>query len=99
MSDTPETTPETPEADSRKAVWMRGLHMLIVLVLTGIAGYVVTAATVIQFFWQLFTATKNDGLVRFGRSLGQWFNEAIAFLTGVSEEKPFPYNGWPSDNP
>lgn len=71
--------------------------MLVVLVLAKLAGAVLFVVAVIQFFWTLFNDEKNGEIARFGRGLGRWFNQAVEFLTGGSEEKPFPYQGWPSD--
>ncbi len=90
-------TIESQEPSQRKATWMRGLHMLVVLVLAKLAGVVLAVVTVIQFFWMLFNDDKNEEIARFGRGLGRWYRQASAFLTGGSEEKPFPYQSWPSD--
>lgn len=90
-------TIEGQDPSHRKAIWMRGLHMLIVLVLGKIAGTVLAVVAIIQFFWLLFNAEKNVDIARFGHGLGRWLAQATAFLTGGSEEKPFPYQSWPSD--
>jgi len=90
-------TIESQEPSQKKATWMRGLHMLVVLILLKIAGTVLAVVTIIQFFWMLFNAEKNGDIARFGNGLGRWFTQATAFLTGGSEEKPFPYQSWPSD--
>lgn len=88
---------DTQDPSHRKAAWMRGLHMLIILLLVNLAATVQVVVSVIQFFWLLFNAEKNDEIARFGRGLGRWFSQATTFLTAGSEEKPFPYQGWPSD--
>ncbi len=93
MSDT--TQSEDPSR--RKATWMRGLHTLIILFLVNLAGTVQAVVAVIQFFWMLFKEDKNQEIARFGRGLGRWFAQASAFVTGGSEDKPFPYKSWPSD--
>lgn len=90
-------TVESQEPSHRKATWMRGLHMLVVLVLAKLAGVVLAVVTIIQFFWMLFNDDKNEEIARFGRGLGRWNRQASVFLTGGSEEKPFPYQSWPSD--
>jgi len=93
MSDTVES--ENPS--QKKATWMRGLHMLVVLLLVNLAGTVQAVVALIQFFWMLFKDEKNAEIARFGRGLGRWFTQATGFLTGGSEDKPFPYQVWPSD--
>ena len=90
-------TTETQEHPDRKAGWMRGLYMLIFLLLLELAGTVLAVITVIQFIWMLVKGSRNDELTRFGRGLGRWFSAVIAFQTGATEEKPFPWQSWPSD--
>ena len=89
-------TVESQEPSQRKAAWMRGLHMLVVLLLINLAGTVLAVVALIQFFWVLFNEDKNTEIARFGRGLGRWLSQATEFLTGGSEKKPFPYQGWPS---
>jgi len=90
-------TIESQDPSHRKATWMRGLHMLVVLLLINLAGTVLAVVAVIQFFWMLFNEDKNEELLRFGRGLSRWFAQATVFLTGGREDKPFPYQSWPSD--
>jgi len=90
-------TIESQKPSRQKATWMRGLHMLVVLLLVNLAGTVQAVVALIQFFWMLFNEEKNAEIARFGRGLGRWFAHATAFLTGNSEDKPFPYKSWPSD--
>jgi len=90
-------TTESENSSHRKTTWMRGLHTLIILLLVNLAGTVQAVVAVIQFFWMLFNEEKNREIARFGRGLGRWFAQASAFVTGGTEEKPFPYQSWPSD--
>jgi flagellar basal body-associated protein FliL len=90
-------TIDSQEPSHRKTTWMRGLHMLVVLLLVNLAGTVQAVVALIQFFWMLFKEEKNAEIARFGRGLGRWFAQATAFVTGSSEDKPFPYQSWPSD--
>ena len=92
-------TIESQDPSHRKTTSMRGLHMLVVLVLAKLAGVVLAVVAIIQFFWLLFNEQKNDEIARFGRGLGRWLGQATSFLTGGAEEKPFPYQSWPSDKP
>jgi len=70
--------------------------MLVILFLVNIAGTVQAVVALIQFFWMLFNEDKNREIARFGRGLGRWFAQASAFVTGGTEEKPFPYKSGPS---
>jgi len=87
------------EPSKRKSTWMRGLFMLILLLLTNLAGTVLAVIALIQFIWLLATGEKNNDLSRFGRGFGRWFSQVVAFQTCETEEKPFPWKGWPSDKP
>jgi len=90
-------TTDTPIQTQRKSTWYRGLYMLVFLLLLELAGTVLAVITVIQFIWMLVKGDKNEELTRFGRGLGRWFRAVIAFQTGDTNEKPFPWQGWPSD--
>ena len=97
MSDTSHIPEQPSEKAQRKDLWFRGLYMLLVLIMLEVAGTVLAVIAVIQFVWMLINGDKNDDLSRFGRSLGRWFKQAVAFQTCDTEEKPFPWNKWPSD--
>lgn len=88
---------DTQEPSKRKAVWFRGLHMLVFLLLMNLAATVLAVIAVIQFIWMLVNDAKNKELTRFGRGLGRWFKQVVAFQTVETEEKPFPWKSWPSD--
>lgn len=71
--------------------WLRGLHMLIVAVVFGVAQWLLGLAAVVQFLWLLFAKERNPQIAAFGAGLSRWMAEAAAFLTAASEEKPFPF--------
>ncbi len=80
----------------RKDIWLRGLWMLVLVILFGIAETVLVAVALIQFFWMLFAKEKNRLLVEFGESLGEWLKKTAEFQSGRSEDKPFPWTSWKS---
>lgn len=88
-SDTNQGTPQ-----DRKAIWLRGLWMLVLVILFGVAETVLLLAAVLQFAWMLIAKEKNEFLVEFGGSLGKWLNKTARFQTGAAEEKPFPWEKW-----
>ncbi|WP_114284538.1 DUF4389 domain-containing protein [Candidatus Halocynthiibacter alkanivorans] len=81
--------------EPRDGVWMRGLWMLVVAFLLSVARFVTLVAALIQFGWMLFAGEKNDNITAFGISLARWTARAVLFLTGASEEKPYPWRRWP----
>jgi hypothetical protein len=76
-------------------VWRRGLFMLLILFGVAISQTVLYAIALVQFLWMLFNGERNGFLAQFGRSLGLWLSESTRFLTGDTEDKPFPWRPWP----
>ena len=77
---------------------MRGLFMLLFLVAFGIAEMILALLTVIQFFWLLLHKEPNELLVSFGKSLAFWLADVAAYQCCATEQKPFPWDDWPSDD-
>ena len=75
--------------------WLRFVFMVLFGVISGIAGYVITAVVVLQFVWALITGEGNDKLRKFGGSLSQYIFQILSFLTYNTEDKPFPFSDWP----
>ena len=72
-------------------VWMRGLYMVILAFLFGLAEMLLIAFAVLQFLWILFTKRKNGFLADSGNTIGKWLAAVAHFQTGATEEKPFPW--------
>ncbi len=75
-------------------IWMHGLTVVIILALSHLALTLMGAAGVIQFFWMLIKKERNAQIVEFGNGIGNWLSVAAAFVTGKSEDKPFPWGNW-----
>ena len=94
------------EADAQTAplyersgnIWMRGLIMIVMAILFGIAETVLFIMAVIQFFWVVFTGNKNEKLSSFGAALGRWVKQVVEFQTMETDERPFPWAPWPGEN-
>ena len=82
---------------SASNVWKRGAIMLLFLVCFSVAHWVLYVLTVVQFLWMLIGGERNAFLASFGRSLGLWLAETAWFLSGDTEERPFPWRPWPQD--
>ena len=50
-------------------------------------------------FALLLTGSDNENLRNLGQGLGKWIYQAFMFLTFNSEEKPFPFDEWPTIDP
>jgi hypothetical protein len=79
-----------------REIWVRGLFMLSFLIALGVAQVVLNFAAIVQFLWLLIAREPNEFLLHFGSSLAKWVADAVRFLTGASEEKPFPWKEWPA---
>lgn len=75
--------------------WKRGLVTLVFLVAFGIGQSLLFFMTLAQFVWLLFKQEPNRPIAEFGQSLGVWLSEVAAFLVCATNEKPFPWKGWP----
>ncbi len=91
------TDPPDIEANLKnRSTWRRLLFMLVLGALYALSRPVVGAVVVLQFFWVLFTAERNEKLARLGHSLGLYSAELIDYLCYVTEERPFPFDkDWP----
>ena len=96
--DPSDQTTVTPHADrsAQRAVWMRGLFMLLLLFAFGIAQGLLWVTAIVQFLWLIFAGEANAFLVRFGKSLSLWLAETTRFVSCASDTKPFPWAPWPA---
>lgn len=87
-------TTETKHGVARDGIWLRGLWMLILVVLFGVAETLLFLSAVIQFFWMLVTGDRNRFITEFGDKLANWLAITARFQTARSEQKPFPWSEW-----
>ena len=87
---------EIKEKLSDTGTWLRGLYMLLFIFILGLTKFVVGALVIFQFLNSLFTGSANERLVDFGQNLARYISQTVLFLCYSTEEKPFPFNDWPS---
>lgn len=75
-------------------IWMHGLTVLVLMILANLALTVLAVCAVVQFFWMLIAKERNAQIVGFGEGLAKWLGTAAGFVTGKSEDKPFPWTQW-----
>lgn len=78
--------------------WLRLLFMVLFALLFQVATLVMWVLVVLQFLFSLITGRDNRNLRAFGASLSTYIHQTLKFLTYVSDEKPFPFSDWPSEN-
>ncbi len=91
-------TEEIKQEKDKKAIWWRGLYMVLFAFLYSIAKMVVVGVVLFQFVNVLITDEPNEQLLRFSRGLGKYIYEIILFLSFNSEQQPFPMGPWPNDS-
>lgn len=83
--------PQSAQDSPRKAVWLRGLYMIITAFLIGAAQSVLVLLALIQFVLMLVSrGTPNAQIADFGDTISKWLVVAAKFQTARSEDKPWP---------
>jgi hypothetical protein len=93
----PEPTAETRESIARplpENIWLHGLILLVMIVLTRIAQALTSLCAVLQFFWMLFKKERNVAIAEFGDGLANWLGIAARFMSGRADKRPFPWTSW-----
>ena len=88
----PDTGVDENEGSNR--IWMRGLWMIVLAVMFGLAETIMVVMALVQFLWILFAKEKNALLSDFGQDLGKWLSDVAMFQTAATDEKPFPWRKW-----
>jgi len=91
-----EVAAASSEGDSTAQVLLRGLYMVLFAIITRLAEFVIWGAALIQLGYKLSTKKPNDRITTFGDSLAQYITQIVRFQTFNSEEKPFPFQSWPT---
>ncbi len=76
--------------------WIRLAYMVLFGLLLMVARLVIAVVVVVQFLLVLVIGSDNDNLRNLGQGLGKWVYRTVMFLTFNAEEKPFPFDEWPS---
>jgi hypothetical protein len=75
--------------------WIRTIFMLLFFIVYRVLDIVVLVATIAQWLFVLITGDSNPRLLRFSQGLAIYLQQIVAFLTQVSEQKPYPFDDWP----
>ncbi|MBU1213943.1 MAG: DUF4389 domain-containing protein [Gammaproteobacteria bacterium] len=86
----------TESSGHKRNIWMRGLFMLLMGLAFQVCGTVLCIVTVIQFAVVVLGGEPNVRLLSFGRNLGTYLRQIVAYLTFAAEELPFPFSEWPT---
>lgn len=93
MADKPDTALPPPEADQGefwKKLLIRAAFMLLFGVLAWIAMLASLGLSLVQLILAALTGEPNGNLQRWIMGLGDYINQALAFLSFKSDDQPFP---------
>ena len=85
---------ENPALPIPQNIWLRGLWMLVLIILVNLAQTVLGVCAIFQFLWMLFTGERNALIAEFGGGVANWLAITARFVSGGSDEKPFPWTAW-----
>ena len=88
------TNPKLSVLPMPQNIWLHGLVMLVLFILVNLAQTVLGACAIFQFLWMVFTRERNHLVAEFGGQVANWLAITARFLSGGSDEKPFPWTAW-----
>ncbi|MBX9960695.1 MAG: DUF4389 domain-containing protein [Burkholderiaceae bacterium] len=89
---------ETSTPVEKRSLWVRVLLMLLMGLAFHIAVTILGALALVQLLFAAVSDGPNERLQHFGRGLGQYLRQITDFVSFASEEVPFPFSDWPSDD-
>lgn len=84
---------------SAKETWIRGGYILLFALFYWVAEFVLLAVVVFQFLATLLTGQFNERAQHLGQAIGTYFYQIIRFMTGNTEQRPYPFSPWPDGPP
>ena len=79
------------------STWRRGLFMVLFFVFYGFGEALLFLIVVFQFLHSLIAGDRNEALLEFSENLCAYLYEIMLYVTYNSEERPFPFAPWPSE--
>lgn len=78
-----------------KEIWIKGLYILFFIVAGYLMVFITFFAMLFQFFAEIIFKKPNEHIQNFGETLGLYASSLIRFITGATNEMPFPFKPWP----
>ena len=79
------------------STWRRGLFMVLFFVFYGFGEALLFLIVVFQFLHSLIAGDRNEALLEFSENLCAYLYEIMLYVSYNSEERPFPFAPWPSE--
>lgn len=80
---------------SSSDAWLRVLLVLVFAAAFYLGTLVAGAVALLALVILLLSGERNQPLAQFGRQLGTYLGQIVAFATLGSDQKPFPFGPWP----
>ncbi|WP_420591029.1 DUF4389 domain-containing protein [Bacterioplanoides sp.] len=77
------------------AFWLKTIYLVGFFVVYRILDLVILVLGAAQWGFRLLTGDVNPALAQFGDSLGTYIGQIVQYLSGATEEKPYPFQDWP----
>jgi len=78
-------------------IWQRAFFMLFFIFVYGITKFLIAGVLLFQFLNVIVTGITNKQLLEFGKNLSTYVYQVSLYLTFNSEQRPFPFSEWPTD--
>ena len=77
------------------AFWLKTIYLVGFFVVYRILDLVILFLGAAQWGFRLLTGDVNPALAQFGDSLGAYIGQIVQYLSGATEDKPYPFQDWP----
>lgn len=76
--------------------WIRLLFMILFAIVNYFVQIVSWLIAIVQFIVTIVTGKPNQNLLSFSEGLSGFSFHILKYLMYVTDEKPYPFNSWPS---
>ena len=76
--------------------WLRLLYTLLFALAWQVVELLLAVILVVQILFRLFTGRPHDQVAGLGNSLSQYAWQMGRYVSGASDQKPWPFNDWPA---
>ncbi|MDQ7016775.1 MAG: DUF4389 domain-containing protein [Gammaproteobacteria bacterium] len=87
---------ETKAALIEQHKWQRFMYMIAFAFVLQTGGLILMGIVIFQFIKYLLNGEPQARLSQFSESLAIYVYQVVRFLTFASDDKPFPFAPWPS---
>lgn len=77
---------------------MRIAYVILFCVVFSFTDIVIALIAIVQSVLAVATGQPSETFKRFGAELGLYLNQISRFVSFSSEDKPFPFSDWPSQD-